>query len=154
MGTVQRSDDVSLGSVMWCNIDIALRVIEQIYGELVEPSGLTVIEWHIIRVLLEQDGIHASKLANMVGRAATSFTPNLDKLQNKGLIERLADPRDRRAVRIVLTPQGKAMSAEMERINALIEGHMRARISETEMVMLQSILERLQQPILIDKANH
>ena len=152
MATTRYSDE-ALGNAMWCSIDISLRLIEQIYSDVVEPTGLTVIEWHILRVLLNQDGVHASKLANMVGRAATSFTPNLDKLQKKGLIERLADPRDRRAVRIVLTAQGRSMSTEIERINAVIEGHMRARISETEIVMLHSILERLQQPILTEKAN-
>ena len=152
MATTRYSDE-ALGNAMWCSIDISLRLIEQIYSDVVEPTGLTVIEWHILRVLLNQDGVHASKLANMVGRAATSFTPNLDKLQNKGLIERLADPRDRRAVRIVLTAQARSMSTEIERINAVIEGHMRARISETEIVMLHSILERLQQPILTEKAN-
>lgn len=93
------------GSV-WCNVDIALRNLDQAFGQVVQPLGLTVIEWYILRALYEQDGQHASELARAVGRAATSFTPNLDKLQNKGLIERRADPADRRAVRIYLTEAG------------------------------------------------
>jgi len=94
------------GSV-WCNLDIALRNLDQVFGQVVQPLGLTVIEWYILRALYDQDGQHASELARAVGRAATSFTPNLDKLQNKGLIERRADPADRRAVRIYLTESGK-----------------------------------------------
>ena len=64
---------------------------------------MTVIEWYILRALYERDGQHASELAQAVGRAATSFTPNLDKLQDKGYIERRPDRTDRRAVRIYLT---------------------------------------------------
>ena len=94
------------GSI-WCNLDIALRNLDQVFGQVVQPLGLTVIEWYILRALYDQDGQHASELARAVGRAATSFTPNLDKLQNKGLIERRADPADRRAVRIYLTESGK-----------------------------------------------
>ncbi|MBZ0304209.1 MAG: MarR family winged helix-turn-helix transcriptional regulator [Anaerolineae bacterium] len=94
------------GSV-WCNLDIALRNLDQVFGQAVQPLGLTVIEWYILRALYDQDGQHASELARAVGRAATSFTPNLDKLQNKGLIERRADPADRRAVRIYLTEAGQ-----------------------------------------------
>ncbi len=94
------------GSV-WCNLDIALRNLDQVFGQVVQPLGLTVIEWYILRALYDQDGQHASELARAVGRAATSFTPNLDKLQTKGLIERRADPADRRAVRIYLTEAGQ-----------------------------------------------
>jgi MarR family transcriptional regulator for hemolysin len=88
---------------VWCNLDIARRNVEQVFRQMIRPHGLTVIEWHILRSLYKQDGQHASELARTVGRAATSFTPNLDKLQNKGLIERRADDTDRRAVRIYLT---------------------------------------------------
>lgn len=92
---------------LWCNLDIALRNIDQVYSQMVEPLGLTVIEWYILRALYEQDGQHASELARAVGRAATSFTPILDKLQHKDLIQRRPDPADRRAVRIHLTDKAK-----------------------------------------------
>ena len=94
------------GSV-WCNLDIALRNIDQIFRNHVSILGLSVIEWYVLRALFAEDGQHASQLANCVGRAATSFTPNLDKLQDKGYIERLPDPSDRRAVRIYLTQKAK-----------------------------------------------
>jgi len=94
------------GSV-WCNLDIALRNLDQVFGQVVQPLGLTVIEWYILRALYDHDGQHASELARAVGRAATSFTPNLDKLQTKGLVERKADPADRRAVRIYLTDEAR-----------------------------------------------
>jgi MarR family transcriptional regulator, organic hydroperoxide resistance regulator len=96
------------GSI-WCNLDIALRNVDQIFRRSIRSlEGITVIEWYILRALYEQDGQHASELARAVGRAATSFTPNLDKLQKKDLIERRSDPGDRRAVRIFLTEKGKA----------------------------------------------
>ena len=90
------------GSV-WCNLDIALRNLDQLFNRAIQPLGLTIIEWYILRALYERDGQHASELARAVGRAATSFTPNLDKLQQKGYVERRPDPTDRRAVHIYLT---------------------------------------------------
>ena len=90
------------GSV-WCNLDIALRNLDQLFNRAIQPLGLTIIEWYILRALYERDGQHASELARAVGRAATSFTPNLDKLQQKNYIERRPDPTDRRAVHIYLT---------------------------------------------------
>ena len=75
------------GSV-WCNVDIALRQVNIIYRQELETLGLSVVEWYILRMLYEQDGQMASRLADGVGRPATSFTPILDKLQDKGFIER------------------------------------------------------------------
>jgi MarR family transcriptional regulator, organic hydroperoxide resistance regulator len=59
--------------------------------------------------LYETDGQRASSLARSVGRAPTSFTPILDKVQTKGLIERRPEPADRRAINIYLTDKGKKL---------------------------------------------
>jgi len=105
------------GGSVWCNLDIALRNVDQLFNRAIQPLGVaSVIEWYILRALYEQDGQHASELARSVGRAATSFTPNLDKLQDKGLIERRPDPSDRRAVRIFLT--SKAQDQREETLSA------------------------------------
>ena len=107
MTMVEKTSNLRFDGSVWCNLDIALRNIDQIFRRVVRPLELTVIEWYILRALYDEDGQHASELARAVGRAATSFTPNLDKLQKKGFIERRPDPGDRRAVRIYLTDTGK-----------------------------------------------
>ena len=100
------SSELRFNGSLWCNLDIALRSVDQVFKRTIEPAGLSVIEWYILRALYRRDGQHASELARIVGRAATSFTPNLDKLQKKGYIERRPDAADRRAVRIHLTDKG------------------------------------------------
>lgn len=107
------------GSI-WCNLDIAMRNVEIIFKRVARPLGLTVVELYILLSLYESDGQHASTLARNVGRAATSFTPNLDKLENKGYVERRADPADRRAIRIHLTQKGEQHRAQLtEQMNAI-----------------------------------
>jgi DNA-binding MarR family transcriptional regulator len=104
----EKISTLRFGGSVWCNLDIALRNIDQLFNRASQPLEISVIELYILRALYEQDGQHASELSRAVGRAATSFTPNLDKLQKKGFIERLNDPVDRRAVRIHLTERGLA----------------------------------------------
>ena len=135
---------------LWCNLDIALRNLDQIYGQTVEPLGLTVIEWYILRALYEQDGQHASELAHAVGRAATSFTPNLDKLQNKGLIERRPDPSDRRAVHIHLTEKGRRYEADVVRSADEIDDMLRQRLHGYD---LESFLDLVYAIQTLDKAD-
>lgn len=131
------------GSV-WCNLDIALRNLDQLFGRAVKPLGLTIIEWYILRALLERDGQHASELARAVGRAATSFTPNLDKLQDKGLVERRPDPTDRRAVHIFLTPAAQELRADVQRTAAEVDATVRHLFSPEEFGIFLSVVASLQ----------
>jgi len=131
------------GSI-WCNLDIALRNLDQVYGQIIEPLGLTVIEWYILRSLYEQDGQHASELARAVGRAATSFTPILDKLQNKDMIERRPDASDRRAVRIYLTSKGSSQREQIMASADQVDTRIRKSVSAGDFKGFQSVLASLQ----------
>jgi len=128
----------------WSQLEIELRAVQQIYSRIVEAYDLTVIEWQILRELMKQDCLPASKLAKRVGRVATSFTPTIDKLQIKRLVERRSDSNDRRVVCIQLTSQGREMAPTLQSINHTIEKYMQARIRGTEAQLLQSILQRMQ----------
>lgn len=129
---------------LWCNLDIALRNLDQIYGQVVEPLGLTVIEWYILRALYSQDGQHASELARAVGRAATSFTPILDKLQHKDLIERRPDPSDRRAVRIFLTPKATKARQQVLATADQIDTRIQELVPGADFKAFQQVLTTLQ----------
>jgi MarR family transcriptional regulator, organic hydroperoxide resistance regulator len=129
---------------LWCNLDIALRNLDQIYGQSINPLGLNIIEWYILRALLEEDSRHASELARSVGRAATSFTPILDKLQEKGLIERKADPSDRRAVRITLTDKARQQKRAITEVANRIEKWLNGTIDKSELDTFLRVLLHLQ----------
>ncbi|GAB1420510.1 hypothetical protein MASR2M15_06100 [Anaerolineales bacterium] len=131
------------GSV-WCNLDIALRSLDQLYRRSISSIGLTVIEWYILRALYVQDGQHASQLAKAVGRAATSFTPNLDKLEKKGFIERRADPSDRRAIRIFLTELAEERREAVLEAVDVIQQEIGEIISEEELAAFQRVVAALQ----------
>lgn len=131
------------GSV-WCNLDIALRNMDQMFGRIAQPLGLTIIEWYILRALYERDGQHASELARAVGRAATSFTPNLDKLQQKGFVERRPDPSDRRAVRIYLTKKAAEMKSELVKSSKELDQRIRQLFDDGDFETFQSVVAQLQ----------
>lgn len=135
------------GSV-WCNLDIALRNIDQVFRRAIRPVGLTVIEWYILRALYEQDGQHASELARAVGRAATSFTPNLDKLEEKRYIERRPDPGDRRAVRIYLTSKSEACRDEVLASAVEIDNQIERIFTPDEMDTFKEVMGVLQTLVL------
>lgn len=81
---------------------------------------MPLVQMFILDSLYEQDGQMASSLAKAVGRAATSFTPILDKLEKRGLILRKPHPNDRRAIRIFLTTNGRVLKRDVERVIAAV----------------------------------
>lgn len=131
------------GSV-WANLDIALRNMDQLFRQSMQQMGLSVIELYILRALYERDGQHASELARAVGRAATSFTPNLDKLQSKGLIERRPDPSDRRAVRIYVTAEGLKLRDDIVKSTDRVDESIREKFSNADFQAFQRVLSALQ----------
>lgn len=131
------------GSV-WCNLDIALRNMDQLYRQSMQSLGLSVIELYILRALYERDGQHASELARAVGRAATSFTPNLDKLQSKNLIERRPDPGDRRAVRIYLTQTAVDCRQQVIENTERVDERIRQNVSQNDFEAFQRVVSELQ----------
>lgn len=139
----QENDLLFDGSV-WCNLDVALRSVDQALRRRIRPSELTVIEWYILRALYENDGQHASELARAVGRAATSFTPNLDKLQSKDYIERRPDSTDRRAVRIFLTEKGHNAREEVLQNAVDVDREMRELFDANDFASFESVVRGLQ----------
>lgn len=94
-----------------------LQEIEMEGGKIAAGTsveGVPMIQLHIMLELFLEDSLHASELARRLGRAATSFTPILDKVEQRGWIQRKADPSDRRAIFICLTPKGEALRGLIE----------------------------------------
>lgn len=131
------------GSV-WCNVDVALHHVSDVYRSETEPLGLNIIEWYVLRVLYEEDGQQASQIAAAVGRAATSFTPILDKLETKSLIERQAHPADRRAIKVYLTKQGRELEERVKAAAEKIDGELQERFAAKDWQSFQHTLGILQ----------
>ncbi|SFJ24327.1 DNA-binding transcriptional regulator, MarR family [Paenibacillus sp. UNC496MF] len=70
-------------------------------------------------------GVKASELSTMLNVASPTITQSVNLLVAKGLLQRSADPQDRRAVRITLTEEGMrltglAQDAMQERMTRLV----------------------------------
>ncbi|GAA1991875.1 MarR family winged helix-turn-helix transcriptional regulator [Kitasatospora viridis] len=80
-----------------------------------EPYGLTPGQGRALRVLAHADrcetpgrAIRLSELADRLNIAPRSATTVVDSLEQGGLVERVPDPVDRRAVGLLLTADGRA----------------------------------------------
>jgi DNA-binding MarR family transcriptional regulator len=82
-------------------------------------------------------------LAQQLGVDRTVMTYLLDDLEKAGLIERLADPSDRRVRRIAATAQGRARLAEYRERLALAEVHTLSGLPEADQATMRQLLNHL-----------
>ena len=82
-------------------------------AEQIKPAYLGVL-----LVLWSEDGLKGVELGRRVGLEPSTMTGLLDRMERDGLLERRADPDDRRAQRIHLTDEGRAASGP---VNAVVD---------------------------------
>ena len=68
-----------------------------------EELGLTRAQWQVLANLARREGINQSALAQHLDLEPITLVRILDRLEASGLVERRADPRDRRARNLFLT---------------------------------------------------
>lgn len=136
--------DLPFDGSIWSSVDRALRNLERIYGRVIEDFDITITEAHILWSLKEQDGQRPSDLARTVGRAATSFTPMLDKLERKALIERRSNTADRRSIGIYLTPVGDKLGIQVVRLLQATDTTLQEIIVADRLSNFLSVIQTLQ----------
>jgi DNA-binding MarR family transcriptional regulator len=78
-------------------------------------------EAHVLAHLRETRDARISELHRRFGHRRSTLTSVLDRLEERGLIERASDPDDRRSFVITLTADGRAVAARVHRLLAAIE---------------------------------
>jgi DNA-binding MarR family transcriptional regulator len=97
------------------------------------------------QVLLIANGSNCQNQAAIADRLSvnrTILTYLVDDLEVEGLVVRTPDPADRRARRISLTDQGRAMLATISERMRLVEARLLSGLSESDAEQLRTLLAR------------
>jgi DNA-binding MarR family transcriptional regulator len=117
----------------------ALRHSVYLVRRLDADGDLSAAQLSTLKMLLDDD-IRVGEIARNLGVKVPSATEQVIKLEKAGLARREADPDDSRAVRVVLTPEGRnAVASADERRNAVMAGIL-AALSEPERQALAAAL--------------
>jgi DNA-binding MarR family transcriptional regulator len=125
----------TLGVIFRAYIKAANAVFCDISGG---PRGYQIL---VAAVQHQADGQGA--LAQRLGVDRTVMTYLIDDLEHAGLVERRADPLDRRSRQIVATPQGQQLWADTEQRLAEAEDHVLGALSTAERATFRALLQRL-----------
>lgn len=108
--------------------------------------GLTIADFDVLAALRRLGDPHVTKptdLARTLLLSPAGMTSRLDRLERAGLIERRADPDDRRSSLVVLSPSGKRAVDAAVTEHVANEARLLAPLSASERASLDRILRKL-----------
>ena len=113
------------------------------WRDVLAPWELAPSQARALRVVCERPDTRVSDLAEALHIAPRSATEVADGLQERGLVERTPDPRDRRAVNLRPTAEGQRVRAEVEAARAADSRELFGRLSPADRAELARVLRAL-----------
>ena len=104
---------------------------------------ITFEQWTVMNVLFTEPGLIQSEIAEKTYKDKTNVTRILDVLAKNGYVVRESHKKDRRSSCIFLTVKGKKMFDDLIPYVESINEQFREGVSDAELDMLSSILERI-----------
>jgi DNA-binding MarR family transcriptional regulator len=108
-----------------------------------QESGLfSRSETALLRLLAEQESANMSDISSELGLALSSTTGVVDRLVERGIVERTRPESDRRCVKVALTRRGRRALAVVQRDRIRFGVGMLERLSAREQQTLLAIIRK------------
>lgn len=119
------------------------RILRRSFDVRARDIGVTRAQWQVLTTLLRHEGVNQGGLAELLDVDPITVCRMVDRLQDATLVERRADPADRRSWRLFLTPRAHDLLAQLRPLaDALIEEALDG-IDLGERDKLRDVLDRI-----------
>jgi DNA-binding MarR family transcriptional regulator len=128
------------------------RLLRRDFDRRVRALELTQAQWRAIAHLARRDGVNQTALAEQLEVAPITLGRLVDRLETAGWVRREADPADRRASLLYLTPKAEPIIGEMRALAAEALEDLVAGIPESARKSLVETLARMKQNLAAAEA--
>jgi DNA-binding MarR family transcriptional regulator len=94
-------------------LTITQKTVSQFFFEKIGSCDVTPGQYSVLKCLWTKEPQTPSQIGQSLMLDSASMTGLLDRLANKNLLKRIPHEGDRRAIQVVLTPEGKALESEL-----------------------------------------
>ncbi|MDA0563314.1 MarR family transcriptional regulator [Streptomonospora sp. S1-112] len=116
--------------------------VEELFGGVARRHGLTSQQAHLMCRLVGGP-VYMAALGRMLHLEKPGLSGLVDRVERRGLVERVRDPRDRRMWRVGLTEEGQRVAVATHRdVMAGLEA-LTAELGADDADLLKALLERL-----------
>lgn len=128
------------------SIGYRIKLLSQLtsrkFQERLEPFGLTPFHWLVLCCLWQEDGLPTSSIGDKLQQVGGTLTGVLDRMEERGLVYRERDSRDRRIWRIWLTQAGRELQDILPPIALEIREEAMQGISPADRQHFSDVLDR------------
>jgi DNA-binding MarR family transcriptional regulator len=108
-----------------------------------EGLSITVVQAGLLFLLGQQDSRTMTELSRLLFTENSSMTRLVDRMEKGGLVQRQADPQDRRTLIISITEAGRKQADAAKKIVKAVNEEVKARLSPEELEVFKKVLGRL-----------
>ena len=122
----------------------------QVYQSATQAAGfeLTSVQFAALDAVAEQPGIDQASLAATISFDRATIGGVIDRLEQKGLVERTVSPDDRRARLLRLTPAGRRELAALRPVVEALQAEILAPLSARERAAFLALARKAPRPRL------
>ncbi len=107
--------------------------------------GVTRAQWKVLFRLTRQPGLRQIELADMLDVEPITLSRIVDRLEEGRLVERVADPADRRAWRLHVTAQAQPLVEKLKAVGAELAADAFAGIKPEDIENARQVLARVRE---------
>ncbi|ALC13564.1 MarR family winged helix-turn-helix transcriptional regulator [Sphingopyxis sp. 113P3] len=119
------------------------RLFRRAFNARTKSSGVTALQWRLISYLKRHEGIRQGPLAELIEVEPITLSRMVDRLAEAGLVERRADPADRRAWQLHLTPRARDLLEVMRQTTDRLNEEATEGLSDAERTQLIALVGRI-----------
>jgi DNA-binding MarR family transcriptional regulator len=134
------------------DLERATHLVAVGLGPVWTELGLGQAEAHVLAQLAGRDSVTANELHRDFGHKRSTLTNVLDRLEQRGLIERAPNPADRRSIAVKLTPPGHAPAQRVLAARQQLDRELTARLAPEQLGATTAIVGALRE--ITDNPTH
>ncbi|HZT51189.1 MAG TPA: MarR family transcriptional regulator [Stellaceae bacterium] len=121
----------------------AARLLGKRFDQKARSLGLSRAQCHVLFRLAVHEGTNQARLAELLELEPISLARMIDRMEQAGWVERRADPADRRARLLYLTPKAKPIFDRIVALGVETRGEALAGIAQADRDRLIELLTRV-----------
>ena len=142
-GGVDTLDQSGLTHLVGYAASRAAITMRRVFAHHFAPLDLKVVEFSILMLVATNPQVNQKQLGQVLDVSAPNMAVTLDRLVERGWVERVRSTVDRRAMHIHLTPQGSELVERARKIAATMESPALRALSAAERALLIELLMKV-----------
>ncbi|WP_020547296.1 MarR family winged helix-turn-helix transcriptional regulator [Nonomuraea coxensis] len=126
------TDPLALERQVCFALSIASRSVIGLYRPLLQPMGLTHPQYLAMLALWQHEPLSVKELGELLQLDPGTMSPLLKRLEALGYVRRERNSKDERALSVTLTPEGRGLRAEAEKIPPAIVSRLGMGLDELQ----------------------